>query len=216
MTCYNPAMADRNELRAALLDERSRLTAVDVARASSEVAQRAIGLPAVAGATRVAAYRAVRGEVDCDVIMRWAHETGRRIYLPVTEAPRRMAFARWRPRDRLVKSRFGIDEPMPEARRVAPYRLDVVLVPLVAFDRRGNRLGHGAGYYDAAFAFRLHPRRTRPVLVGLAHAFQEVSHIDPREWDVPLDFVVTERAVIDCLTSSTKRRAGKAAPQTSA
>jgi 5-formyltetrahydrofolate cyclo-ligase len=107
-----------------------------------------------------------------------------------------MTFARWRHDDRFVTSRFGIDEPLPTARRVAPQRLDVVLVPLVAFDREGTRLGHGAGYYDAAFAFRRGAGRTRPVLVGLAHAFQEIDHIDRREWDVPLDIVVTERKTL--------------------
>ena len=91
------------------------------------------------------------------------------------------------------------------------HRLDVVLVPLVAFDRRGTRLGHGAGYYDAAFAFRHRSRRTRPVLVGLAHAFQEVDHIDEREWDVPLDVVVTDRAVIDCAAQASAKNDSSAA-----
>ncbi|TML16076.1 MAG: 5-formyltetrahydrofolate cyclo-ligase [Actinobacteria bacterium] len=128
----------------------------------------------------------------------------RRLYLPVTVPPRRMTFARWRRGDQLRTSSFGIDEPLPAARRVATHRLDVVLVPLVAFDRRGIRLGYGAGYYDAAFAFRLRSRRTRPLLVGLAHAFQEVPHIDARAWDVPLDLVVTEHSVVDCTVSSTR------------
>ena len=148
-------------------------------------------------AIRIGAYRAVRGEVDCDPIVQWAWDRGRRVYLPVTEPPRGMTFARWREGDRLVPSGFGIHEPVPAARRVANPRLDVVLVPLVAFDRHGNRLGHGAGYYDAAFAFRNRARRTRPLLVGLAHAFQEVPRIDAQEWDVRLDIVVTEDELLD-------------------
>ena len=196
MTCYNPSMTDRRELRAALLDQRSRLTATDVARASAEVARRAIELPVLDGANRVAAYRAVRGELDCAPIVQWAWRSGRRVYLPVTQPPRTMTFARWRDGDGLLTSGFGIDEPLPTARRVALHRLDVVLMPLVAFDGKGTRLGHGAGYYDTAFAFRLQARRTRPVLVGLAHAFQEVDHIETEEWDVPLDFVVTEQRTI--------------------
>lgn len=197
-------MADRNELRAALLDQRSRLAAVDVERVSAAVARRVLDLPAVAAATRIGAYRAVRGEIAVDAVVQWAWNAGRRVYLPVTVPPRHMAFARWRPGDQFAKSRFGIDEPLPPARRVAATRLDVVLVPLVAFDRQGNRLGHGAGYYDAAFSFRLRARATRPLLVGLAHAFQEVAHIDTREWDVPLDLVVTEHQVFDCMDASTR------------
>jgi 5-formyltetrahydrofolate cyclo-ligase len=109
-----------------------------------------------------------------------------------------MTFARWREGDHFVRSRFGIEEPQPGAQTVAPTRLDVVCVPLVAFDRRGTRLGHGAGYYDATFAFRCAPRRRRPVLVGLAHAVQEVDELDRQPWDVPLDLVVTESEVIVC------------------
>ncbi|HUP74404.1 MAG TPA: 5-formyltetrahydrofolate cyclo-ligase [Acidimicrobiales bacterium] len=189
-------MTDRRELRAALLDKRSRLTPADVARTSASVARRVIALPELERAARIAAYRAVRGEVNCDPIVQWAWHSGRRVYIPVTQRPRTMTFARWRDGDRFCINRFGIDEPLPTARRVALHRLDVVLVPLVAFDRHGTRLGHGAGYYDAAFAFRRLPRRTRPVLVGLAHAFQEVDHLDAQEWDVPLDFVVTEQRTI--------------------
>jgi len=188
--------SDRKELRAALLDKRARLTAADVARASVSVARRAVDLPELAGATRVAAYRAVRGEIDCDPIVRWAWQSGRRVYLPVTQPPRTMTFARWRRDDDFVTSPFGIAEPLPAARRIASTRLDVVLVPLVAFDREGHRLGHGAGYYDTAFAFRRNSRRTRPVLVGLAHEFQEVDQIDALEWDVPLDVVVTEQRTL--------------------
>jgi 5-formyltetrahydrofolate cyclo-ligase len=188
--------SNRKELRAALLDQRARLAGSDVARASDLVARRAIDLPEFARATRIAAYRAVRGEIDCDPIVQWAWQSGRRVYLPVTQPPRTMTFARWRSDDDFVTSRFGIAEPLPTARRVASTRLDVVLVPLVAFDGAGHRLGHGAGYYDAAFAFRRNLRRTRPVLVGLAHIFQEVDHIDEREWDVSLDIVVTARRTL--------------------
>jgi 5-formyltetrahydrofolate cyclo-ligase len=188
--------SDRRELRAALLDTRGRLTPTAVSRASVAVARRVVDLPELARATRIAAYRAVRGEIDCDPIVQWAWQSGRRVYLPATQPPRTMTFARWRRDDAFVTSRFGIDEPLPTARRVSPRRLDVVLVPLVAFDHDGTRLGHGAGYYDAAFEFRRNPRRIRPVLVGLAHAFQEVDRIDRREWDVPLDIVVTERKTL--------------------
>jgi 5-formyltetrahydrofolate cyclo-ligase len=129
--------------------------------------------------------------------VQWAWQRERRVYLPVTRPPRDLTFARWHRGDAFARSRFGIDEPLPTARRVATTRLDVVLVPLVAFDRRGNRLGHGAGYYDAAFAFRLAGRRRRPLLIGLAHAFQELPQIDAQSWDVPLDLVVTEDEVVD-------------------
>ena len=204
-------MVDRNDIRAALLAQRSGLTPSDIAHASAAVARRVLTLPVVVKATRIAAYRAVRGELDCAPIVQWAWDSGRRVYLPVTQPPRTMTFARWRRDDAFATSGFGIDEPLPTARRVAIERVDVVLVPLVAFDRRGTRLGHGAGYYDAALSFRRGSRRTRPVLVGLAHTFQEVDHIDRREWDVPLDVVVTDRSVIDCSAQASAKNDPSAA-----
>ncbi|MEO8696912.1 MAG: 5-formyltetrahydrofolate cyclo-ligase [Acidimicrobiales bacterium] len=186
----------RTAQRAALLALRAELTAGTVTRASQSVAQQAIALPELNRATRIAAYRGVRGEIDCQPIVAWAWRAGRRVYLPVTQPPRTMCFARWRRDDDFVTSSFGIAEPLPTARRIAATRLDVVLVPLVAFDRDGHRLGHGAGYYDATFEFRRNRRRTRPVLIGLAHPFQELDHIDEQEWDVPLDIVVTAQKTL--------------------
>jgi 5-formyltetrahydrofolate cyclo-ligase len=190
-------MAERAGLRAALVAQRRALSPIAVAAASELVASRVLALPIVSGATRLALYRPVRGEIDTDAIARWAWRERRRVYLPVTKPPRTMTFARWREGDQLVPSPFGIEEPRAHARTVAATRLDVVCVPLVAFDRRGTRLGHGGGYYDATFAFRLSPRRVRPVLVGLAHAVQEIPTLDRHPWDVPLDVVVTDAEVID-------------------
>lgn len=191
-------MTDREHARAALLSARAQVSAADRQRASEAIAALVVELSSVRAATRLALYRPVRGEIDVDALARWAWQSGRRVYLPVTTPPRSMTFARWRPGDQLVVSRFGIDEPRPSATSVAPHRLDVVVVPLVAFDRAGTRLGHGAGYYDATFAFRAAARRRKPLLVGVAHVFQEVERLERRPWDVPLDLVVTEAEVIDC------------------
>jgi 5-formyltetrahydrofolate cyclo-ligase len=191
-------MVDRAELRAERLARRRALTPATVAEASAAVVARVLELPMVVTAARLALYRAVRGEIVTDDIATWAWAADRRVYLPMTEPPRTMRFGRWREGDALVRSPFGIEEPAPSSRTVAPTRLDLVCVPLVAFDRRGSRLGHGAGYYDATFAFRLSARPTRPWLVGLAHASQEIDAIERRPWDVPLDLVVTDAEVIEC------------------
>lgn len=187
---------DRKTQRAALLEQRAALAPSAVMRASESAARRAIALPELTVANRIAAYRAVRGEIDCAPIVQWAWQSGRRVYLPVTRPPRTMVFARWRHDDEFLTSSFGIAEPLPTAQRIAATRLDVVLVPLVAFDHDGHRLGHGAGYYDATFEFRRNRRRTRPLLVGLAHPFQELEHIDEQEWDVSLDIVVTAQETL--------------------
>ena len=81
---------------------------------------------------------------------------------------------------------------------LAPADLDVVLVPLLGFDRRGHRLGFGGGYYDRSFAF-LNGRTDvgKPVLVGVAYSTQEIATLDEQPWDVRLDYVATERELID-------------------
>ncbi len=91
-------------------------------------------------------------------------------------------------------NQYGITEPDPDSTQlVCRGRLDLVLVPLVAFDGNGNRLGMGAGYYDRTFHFLRHRRHwLKPRLVGLAFDMQRVADLQPAAWDVPLNAVVTE------------------------
>jgi len=76
-----------------------------------------------------------------------------------------------------------------------PDQLDVVLVPLVAFDLTCNRIGMGGGFYDRSFEFRKNTPAP-PTLVGVAHAFQQVKDVLAQPWDVPLDFVATDNGVL--------------------
>jgi 5-formyltetrahydrofolate cyclo-ligase len=100
-----------------------------------------------------------------------------------------MAFAAWGRDDPLVIGPYGIRQPAPEAPRVAP---DLILAPLVGFDRAMNRLGQGGGHYDRAFA--AHPDAFR---LGLAWSAQEVEALPVDSWDVPLHAVVTEKEWIE-------------------
>jgi 5-formyltetrahydrofolate cyclo-ligase len=108
-----------------------------------------------------------------------------------------MWFVRDLPNAPVRKNRFGIPEPLRRHRWICPtHGLNLIIVPVVGFDRDCNRIGMGAGYYDRSLAF-LRARRSwlRPRLVGLAHECQRVDVIEPQPWDVPLDAVVTEQAV---------------------
>ena len=98
----------------------------------------------------------------------------------------------------LCPNRYGIPEPrVPRSRWVRAAMLDLILVPLVAFDRAGGRLGMGGGYYDATLAF-LHHRHhwLKPRIVGAAFAFQELPAVPQEPWDVSLTAIVTERGVV--------------------
>jgi 5-formyltetrahydrofolate cyclo-ligase len=96
------------------------------------------------------------------------------------------------------KNRYGIDEYVAR-RTVAARQMDVVLLPLVAFDRQGRRLGQGGGYYDATFAFRMRRQHwKRPRLIGVAFSCQRVGQVPTDPHDVMLDAVVTEAGWADC------------------
>ena len=103
-----------------------------------------------------------------------------------------LIFRAWREGDPVHRGALGISEPRPEAEPVQP---TIVLVPLSAFDRRGQRIGYGAGHYDRALGLlRLH---TSVVAIGLAFATQEIDEVPAEPHDVALDFVLTEQEIID-------------------
>jgi 5-formyltetrahydrofolate cyclo-ligase len=148
---------------------------------------------------RVAGYWAVGGELLLHRATADCVRRGATWFLPRLDG-QTLRFAPWRQGDAIAPNRYGIPEPdLPLSRCAAAETLQLVLVPLLAFDRRGNRLGSGAGYYDRSFGFLQRGERPRePLLVGVGYAFQEVDALPARRWDVTLDFVCTERELIDC------------------
>ena len=185
-----------DQLRSSMRKARRNLTAARREEAAGRCAQFARALPALRRARCIAAYLAHRGELSCEPIIEWALGRGKTVLLPVVTG-RHMRFAPYRPGDTLVSNRWGILEPdRRPGRWVSARRPGVVLLPLVAFDGAGNRLGQGGGYYDRAFAFRNAARHwRRPLLVGLAYSFQRIDKLDAKPTDVPLDAVVTERRI---------------------
>jgi 5-formyltetrahydrofolate cyclo-ligase len=145
---------------------------------------------------RLGAYLPAPGEFDPSPLLCLAQRRGARILVPRLSRvhPAGMTFAPLSPP--LRRNRFGLLEPAGRASASA-LTLDIVLVPLVAFDRRGHRLGMGGGFYDRALSFRLRRRRWRgPRLIGLAYAIQELPAIEAAPWDVRLDAVLTERGLL--------------------
>ena len=152
------------------------------------------------GGAHVALYLPMPGEVDLRPSIEGARRRGTRIYVPriVSRRRRRMLFAPWADGATWRTNAFGIVEPGTAAGARPVIGLDVVVLPVVGFDPRGNRLGMGAGYYDRALRRRLERGAAwrRPLLVGVAFACQQLDDIPASPWDVPLDLVVTERGVI--------------------
>ena len=147
-------------------------------------------LPAFRAARRIALFWPADGEPDLRPLAAHAWACGKRLYLPVVGRAGAMRFAPWHSKGRLRRNSFGIPEPVGRYRGGVA-RLDLVVMPLVAFDARCNRLGMGGGYYDRA----LQRRWRRPLRVGAAFALQQVSALPQQPWDVPLHLVVTERGM---------------------
>lgn len=186
--------AARRALRANLRSRREGLAAPVRLAAADALAAQLRKLPELQRAGHVAGYWAVRGELPLHALL--APAPAFTYCLPVLTSQQSLQFAPWKFGDDVVANRFGIPEPA-DAPRLEPAAMDVVLLPLVAFDRRGARLGSGAGYYDRSFAFlREGARPSKPLLVGVAYGFQEVEHLHERDWDVPLDLIATEGELI--------------------
>jgi 5-formyltetrahydrofolate cyclo-ligase len=187
----DPLAAAKAELRRTMKERRDALPADARAAAAEAIAARP--LPVAVSGLIVSGFFPFRTEINPLPLMRRFVAEGASLALPVIAGRghpltmRAYAFG-----DPLVAATWGIREPGPDAPEVAP---DVVIVPLLAFDRAGRRIGYGAGYFDMTLT-RL--RTMKPVTaIGIAFAAQEVPEVPTSDRDARLDLVLTEREVID-------------------
>ena len=180
-----------------MAERRDGLLPQDRAALSKAAARRLLSLPELAARPGriLAGYVAVRGEIDPAPVLDAARAAGAIVTLPRVVASRpRLRFHRAAPGDPLLSGRYGLLEPQPDAPEVPVERIDVVIVPGLAFDAAGRRLGYGGGYYDEAGA-RLRSAG-RGLLVGFGYDFQVVDLCPWGEGDVVLDLVVTDARVL--------------------
>ncbi len=186
----SPDVARKAELRRAALAARDALDPGARQAASAEIARLLLALPELAEARLVGAFWPIRSEVDPRPAAEGLLARGQAVALPHV-TPGGLVFREWRRGEALVAGRFGLSEPDSALPAVEP---DALIVPLAAFDRTGQRIGYGRGYYDGAIA-RL--SRSRPILtVGIGFAAQEVARVPAEPHDRPLQFVITEAGVI--------------------
>lgn len=145
-------------------------------------------------ARRVAAYLASPEETCVRAFIETAWQRGQAVFLPcIDEGPRMMTFRNYNQDEPLLKNRFAVLEPETHNDAALASDLDCVLLPLVAFDEIGTRLGMGGGYYDTFFA----DPNTRPPLVGVGFCEQRAADPLPQAaWDVQLDAVVTDLGIV--------------------
>ncbi len=140
--------------------------------------------------TQVAAYWPLETEFDTRPLLFHLAKAGRRICLPVVaDRGSPLSFHEWMPHTHMKAGYFGVSVPPADAPIMVP---TLLLVPLLAFDRQGNRLGYGGGYYDRTLA-ELRARDAATTAVGVAFAMQEVDKVPVGAYDQPLDWVLTER-----------------------
>jgi len=144
-----------------------------------------------------ACYMASSEELCVQFIIEALLKADKCCYLPVlSEESPFLFFQPYHSMVRLAPNRFGILEPDESVHPFDSKQLDVVFVPAVAFDRQGNRLGMGKGYYDRCFAFKKDLSLPKPILCGIGYDFQWHDSIAAFEWDVPLDYVATNQGVV--------------------
>ena len=194
-----PVPTTKNDLRRNLRAKRSSLSHDEQRRAANRLAANAASTRLFLVSRRIACYLPNNGEIDPGSVMAHIWRMRKTCYLPVLSrlTHDRLWFAKATPDMELRPNRFGIPEPVVHTRElVRAQDLDLILMPLVGFDRRGNRLGMGGGFYDRSLEFLNHRRQWRkPHVFGLAHDFQQVEALDAEPWDVPMQGVITDRAV---------------------
>ncbi len=185
----------RSRLRKQLRQARRALSPAEQKFAAQLLAQQLRSNVRFMHCKHIAFYLANDGEIDPSFFLRIAERYGKNCYLPRLhrDSSNRMAFLRYRSGDKLHKNRYGIPEPHIQNARLPAWALQLVLLPLVGFDRHGQRLGMGGGFYDRTFAFKRNSPYRKPLLIGLAHGIQEVPSLQVENWDIPLNGIVTEK-----------------------
>ncbi|MBN3564641.1 5-formyltetrahydrofolate cyclo-ligase [Aliamphritea spongicola] len=155
-------------------------------------------LPAFKKSKNVAIYLASDGEIDAKPIIDLCWSLGKNCYLPILHPVKhnRLWFMPYTPRTRLHNNKYKILEPaeVKQPRRPA-WAMDLVLLPLVAFDPQGGRLGMGGGYYDRTFSFKQKWRQGGGTkMIGLAHDLQKVEKLEIASWDIPLEGIASDQA----------------------
>jgi 5-formyltetrahydrofolate cyclo-ligase len=182
----------RTELRERLRELRRQLPAEQRSVAEHAAARRLEQFLGSQPPGLLGTYMPTDGELDINHTADNLRDLGWRIFLPVLQPDLHMEFAEWVATEPLLPNRFGILEPAAPNELLSASSLNVVVVPCVALDESGNRLGFGAGYYDRAFSGQVASSGRLPRLVGCAFDLQFVQGLVAEPWDVPMQYLLTE------------------------
>ncbi len=184
----------KDQIRQRLRLQRSELSLDSFTQMSAAIAKNVRESELFKEAKRIGFYHSVRGEADPASLQ----TTDKQFFLPVLSKnlDEGLVFIELNDDTQFEKNKFSIPEPVyDEEKIVAASTLDLVIVPLLGFDKTGNRLGMGGGFYDRCFAFKKQ-KITKPVMIGFAYDFQELEYLEAEAWDVGLDLIATESELI--------------------
>jgi len=174
---------------------RNEISGAEAKQAGLDLAERLKSNTDYIKAKRVACFISFDGEIDTQPVIDLILEDKDICYLPKIKPtkPNRLWFMPYDKETQLVKSKLLIPEvDLPVNQAIAVSKLDMILMPLVAFDEQGNRLGMGGGYYDATLAHFSQKPSSKPQCIGIAYQQQMVEQIPTEEWDFALDGVLTQ------------------------
>jgi len=186
-------MTDKREIRKRIMTLRNAMTPEEIEAKSGEIVRQLKGLREIRESSTLMVYLSFGSEVLTDDLIRWGWDAGKRIVVPFCHPEsREMTSCLLGGFTELETGHYGIREPKAERLKPVPREeIDAVLIPAVAFDRQGRRVGYGGGYYD-----RFLPEIPRSARIGAAFACQIVAEIPPDPHDVPADRIVTEDELI--------------------
>ena len=198
----------KNRIRTEMRERRRRLTLEERSVASNALAKNLLQLMGFKRVGRIGAYMANDGEIDPLPALLDCLQRGYKCFLPVLLPGQRpsVRFANFSNTSKFRLNQYGILEPdLYQQHCLNAIQLEWILLPLVAFDMAGNRLGMGGGYYDSSLALIPHRKNwQRPRLIGLAYEFQRVDQIVVDEWDVQMHSILTDKKLYTVESSHTR------------
>lgn len=188
---------EKKALRKDILTKRKNIDTAEKEKMDKEILDRFFESKYYKEAENIFIYISYDSEIDTSEIIDKAFKDGKKIYVPRTEFETRLMDAvEITSFDNLIKSSYGILEPSIEDSHINPNELDLIVVPGVAFDRNGGRMGYGAGFYDRYFKKINKDNIKRIVKLALAYDFQVLEEVPMNVQDVPVDFIITEKEFI--------------------
>lgn len=184
----------RTEIRAA----RNQLTATEQSSASNMLALSLTNQSWLLNCTNVAIYLANDSELDPHLLIKYLWQNNINVYVPILHPFKsgHLIFQKFQETTPMTLNKYNISEPKLNCSEVCPLeQLDVIFTPLVAFDKQGNRLGMGGGFYDRTLEHHYRDKRSKPEIIGLAHDCQKVERLPIEAWDIPLKTIVTPRQI---------------------